>query len=61
MYPNVQDTLREEIQRAQADTRETGEVNPVLGYETIMALPFLDAVCKETLRVYAPTPFRHRR
>ena len=44
LNPSVQEKLREEILDAQA-----GEE---VSYDTIMELPYLDAVCRETLRVY---------
>lgn len=43
-YPSVQQKVREEIHAAQ----ETGHQ---LGYDEIIALPWLDAVMKETLRL----------
>ena len=32
-----------------------------LEYDTLMNLPYLDAVVRETLRVHAPVPFTIRR
>ncbi|KIK37049.1 hypothetical protein CY34DRAFT_93378 [Suillus luteus UH-Slu-Lm8-n1] len=46
-YQDAQDRLREEIQQAMA---EFGE----LDYEALGNLSFLDAVCRETLRLYPP-------
>ncbi|KAH9923757.1 cytochrome P450 [Epithele typhae] len=43
---DAQTKLRNEILEAQAGTE--------VSYDTLMELPFLDAVCRETLRVYAP-------
>lgn len=40
VHPEIQDKLRNEVTRA-AD----------IDYETVSALPVLDAVCKETLRM----------
>ena len=53
LHPIVQDTLRKEINEALSSD---GNGMDALEYEKLMALPFLDAVCKETLRVFAPAP-----
>jgi hypothetical protein len=45
-HQDVQDKLRAEIREAHE------EYGPRLPYDVIIALPFLDAVCKETLRLY---------
>ena len=45
---SVQDKLRSELQTATAG----GTAD--LDYDGLMNLPYLDAVCRETLRVYAP-------
>ena len=45
MHQDVQERLRAEILEAQAGDE--------VSYDLIMELPFLDAVCRETLRVYA--------
>lgn len=42
-YPHVQDKLRDEIKEAQ--------MNGQLSYDQLVTLPYLDAVCRETLRV----------
>ncbi|KAF6751752.1 cytochrome P450 [Ephemerocybe angulata] len=47
----VQEKVRDEI--AAAFVQNSGD----LGYDALMGLPFLDAVCKETLRLHAPIPF----
>ena len=49
IHQDVQNKLRQEITEA----RKSGD----LGYDDLVALPYLDAVCKETLRVYASHPF----
>ncbi|KAG0706187.1 cytochrome P450 [Suillus ampliporus] len=46
-HQDAQGRLREEIQQAMA---EHGE----LDYDTLSNLPYLDAVCRETLRLYPP-------
>ncbi|KAF9448713.1 cytochrome P450 [Macrolepiota fuliginosa MF-IS2] len=45
-HPDVQTKLRNEIREAQANGRLT--------YDQLVSLPYLDAVCRETLRVYPP-------
>ena len=45
--PDVQDKLRQEILQA-VEAQGDGDM---LDYDTIMALPYLEAVCRETLRV----------
>lgn len=42
-YPDVQERLREEIQEASKGGQ--------LSYDQLVSLPYLDAVCRETLRV----------
>ncbi len=44
--PEVQNTLRKVSREAQ-EARGGGDI----GYDDLVALPFLDAVCRETLRV----------
>ncbi|KAL4246377.1 cytochrome P450 family protein [Abortiporus biennis] len=48
MHPDVQDKLRAEIK----DAHENGE----LTYDKLVDLPYLDAICRETLRLYPPVP-----
>ncbi|TEB18987.1 cytochrome P450 [Coprinellus micaceus] len=50
-HPEVQERLRGEV--TQAYTHHGGDMD----YETLNALPYLDAVCRESLRVYTPAPF----
>ncbi|KAF9448806.1 cytochrome P450 [Macrolepiota fuliginosa MF-IS2] len=45
-HQDVQQRLREEIRGAQEDGQ--------LSYDQLVSLPYLDAVCRETLRVYPP-------
>ncbi|VDB84025.1 unnamed protein product [Peniophora sp. CBMAI 1063] len=58
LYPPAQVRLRNEIAQALA---ASASQNGNLEYEPLMSLPYLDAVCKETLRLFAPAPYRHRR
>ncbi|KIM39744.1 hypothetical protein M413DRAFT_74240 [Hebeloma cylindrosporum] len=46
IHQDVQNKLRQEIREA----RKSGD----LSYDELVALPYLDAVCRETLRVYPP-------
>ncbi|VDB91561.1 unnamed protein product [Peniophora sp. CBMAI 1063] len=57
LHPTMQDNLCREVLQALSVSDGDG----TLDYDTLMALPLLDAVCKETLRVFAPTAVRHRR
>ena len=43
--PDVQDKLRAEILQAQEDHGED------IPYDTVVALPYMDAICRETLRL----------
>ncbi|CAE6504714.1 unnamed protein product [Rhizoctonia solani] len=47
---SLQDKLRTELQ----------EAPPIMSYEELNNLPFLDALCRETLRLYAPVPLTER-
>lgn len=44
-YPAIQEKMRSEIRQAQA---QHGEDIP---YDTLVALPYMDAVCRESLRL----------
>ncbi|KAF8910660.1 cytochrome P450, partial [Gymnopilus junonius] len=50
-HKDVQDRLREEIRNA----RQNNEGHD-LAYDELDSLPYLDAICKETLRLYPPFP-----
>lgn len=52
LHPDVQDKLRQEVTAARKD----GDIE----YDELMGLPFLDAVCRETLRVFPPVPTLQR-
>lgn len=49
----AQSRLREEVTAARKEHRD-------LDYDALMALPFLDAVCRETMRVYPPATHINR-
>ncbi|KZT66919.1 cytochrome P450 [Daedalea quercina L-15889] len=49
-HPEAQDKLRAEVLEA---VREHG---PEIPYDILVELPYMDAVCRETLRLYAPVP-----
>lgn len=51
-YPEIQDKLRNEITDA---LHNNGGQD--FSYDELVSLPFLDAVCRETLRLYPPVPF----
>ncbi|THU92957.1 cytochrome P450 [Dendrothele bispora CBS 962.96] len=50
-HPDIQSKLRQEIIVAR---REIGGRD--LSYDELMSLPYLDAVCRETLRLFPPVP-----
>jgi len=45
MHQDVQDKLRLELREARAEHGDAA-------YDELVALPYLDAICRETLRVY---------
>ena len=47
LYPKVQEKLRKEIVDARG---ANGDLD--LAYDDLIELPYLDAVCRETLRLY---------
>ena len=51
IHQDVQNKLRQEIREA----KTSGD----LSYDELVALPYLDAVCRETLRVYAYHTFHY--
>lgn len=54
MHPEIQERLRKEV--SEAVEADGGEIK----YDTILSLPFLDAVINETLRVYPPVSIIER-
>ncbi|KAI0001207.1 cytochrome P450 [Russula vinacea] len=53
LHPKSQETLRLELMEARVERRD-------ISYDALMELPYLNAVCKETLRLYAPVTLLHR-
>ncbi|TDL20057.1 cytochrome P450 [Rickenella mellea] len=53
LHPEVQSRLRDEIVQARME-------NSDLDYDALMGLPYLDAVTRETLRMFPPLPFSLR-
>ncbi|EIW57464.1 cytochrome P450 [Trametes versicolor FP-101664 SS1] len=51
LHPDVQDKLRAELVEAQA---QYGEKMP---YNELSQLPYMDAVCRETMRIHTPVSF----
>ena len=49
--PDVQEKLRAEILAARDEAREVNEDGRI-PYDKLVELPYLDAVCRETLRLY---------
>ncbi|KAE9394005.1 cytochrome P450 [Gymnopus androsaceus JB14] len=54
-HPKVQKKLRQEI--IEAKRQKDGQD---FSHDELVALPYLDAVCRETLRLYPPGSFVHR-
>ena len=52
LHPDVQEKLREELIEAGAPAE--------LEFETLDRLPYLEAICRETLRLFPPTRFVQR-
>ena len=53
-HPDAQNKLRTEILEAISDH------GPKIPYDVLTELPYLDAVCRETLRVFAPVAITGR-
>ncbi|TCD65651.1 cytochrome P450-dit2 [Steccherinum ochraceum] len=51
-HQDVQDKLRDEIRAAKQ--------GDFIGYDDLHTLPFMDAICRETLRLYPPVSFVYR-
>ncbi|TRM69698.1 cytochrome P450 [Schizophyllum amplum] len=49
LHPEVQDRMRDEI-------RASKKAHPVMTYDDLEGLTYVDAVCRETLRLFPPVP-----
>ncbi|KAJ3505247.1 hypothetical protein NLJ89_g7516 [Agrocybe chaxingu] len=49
---DCQDRVRQEIRQAKEDNGGHD-----IDYDTLVSLPYLDAICRETLRLYSPVPY----
>ncbi len=58
-HPDAQDQLRAEFIDAQGSFDVDNCVN--IHYDELVKLPYLDAVCRETLRLYPPGEIMSRR
>ena len=58
-HPDAQEKLRAEIIEARGSSDPNSLLN--IDYDDLVKLPYLDAVCRETLRVYAPVIIIGRR
>ena len=56
LHPDAQDKLRAELMEAQGDPDGDADMT----YEQLEKLSYLDAVCRETLRVFAPVTLSGR-
>ena len=60
----AQDSATQERLRAEllaAEHRGVADTGPKIPHEELMRLPYLDAVLRETLRLYPPVGFMSRR
>lgn len=58
-HPEAQEKLRAEIIEARGSSDADNGLN--IDYDDLIKLPYLDAVCRETLRLYAPVILVGRR
>ncbi|KAI0059700.1 cytochrome P450 [Artomyces pyxidatus] len=54
-HPDVQEKLRQELNEAFARSSSSG-----IDYDELLELPYLEAVCRETLRLFPPASFVSR-
>ncbi|KAG6827437.1 hypothetical protein H0H92_011792 [Tricholoma furcatifolium] len=59
-HPKIQADVRNEVLAKHREKRSEGDVTGRLSYDDVMALPIMDSVIKETLRLYPPVPFVRR-
>ncbi|KIK62396.1 hypothetical protein GYMLUDRAFT_41833 [Collybiopsis luxurians FD-317 M1] len=53
-HQDVQEKLRQELKAVASEEQDS------VSYENLVSLPYLDAVCRETLRLHPPVPFTVR-